>query len=147
MIAEWDRKKKELDDKFEHRKQIGAEEVQPWDPTKPKSNLNQEMEEGKSNFDEEIEESSELMEINQRIAEIDQMEQVYLKEYYALVEKDKEEGKDFNRLRHDSMVNAQLDFAYERKLEQAEIERTKRKQNESGIKPAKINQEDKKVED
>ena len=87
------------------------------------------------------------MEINQRIAEIDQMEQVYLKEYYALVEKDKEEGKDFNRLRHDSMVNAQLDFAYERKLEQAEIERTKRKQNESGIKPAKINQEDKKVED
>ena len=42
------------------------------------------------------------------------MEKEYLKEYYVLVEKDKADGKDFNKLRHDIMVDAQDKFRYMR---------------------------------
>ena len=55
------------------------------------------------------------MEVDETLVEIERMEQEYLKEYEALVEKDKADGKDFNKLRHDIMVDAQDTFAYMRK--------------------------------
>ena len=44
------------------------------------------------------------------------MEQIYLKEYYALVDKDKADGKDFNKLREQSMMVQQYHFEYQRQL-------------------------------
>ena len=63
----------------------------------------------------EDEEITALVEIDETLAEIDRMEQDYLKEYYILVEKDKADGKDFNKLRHDIMVDAQDRFRFMRK--------------------------------
>ena len=39
------------------------------------------------------------------------MEQEYLREYYMIQDRDKAAGKDFNKVAHDEMVLAQLDFA------------------------------------
>ena len=85
--------------------------MQSWDPSKPKSEQNQ-LEEKKG--DEVEEEITALVEVNETLIEIDRMEKEYLKEYYALVEKDKADGKDFNKLRHDIMVDAQDKFRYMR---------------------------------
>ena len=45
-----------------------------------------------------------MVPVSPEIAEINEMEQIYLKEYYALVDKDKADGKDFNKLREQSMM-------------------------------------------
>ena len=52
------------------------------------------------------------------LSAIEDREQEYLREYYMIVEKDKVAGKDFNKVAHDEMVRAQLDFAQMRKFEQ-----------------------------
>ena len=99
MIEEWNAKKKELDE------QLGREQledgVESWDPSKPKGNQLEEKKGG-----EEDEEITALVEVDETIVEINRMEEEYLKEYEALVEKDKADGKDFNKLRHDIMVDA-----------------------------------------
>ena len=64
---------------------------------------------------EEDEEITALVEVDETIVEINRMEEEYLKEYEALVDKDKADGKDFNKLRHDIMVDASDTFAYMRK--------------------------------
>ena len=60
------------------------------------------------------------------------MEQEYLKEYYYLVEKDKADGKDFNKIRHDEMMSMQFEFAHRRKQEkqrfQDQMRRKKRQE-------------------
>ena len=55
---------------------------------------------------EEDEEITALVLVDETLVEIDRMEEEYLKEYEVLVAKDKGDGKDFNKLRHDLMVDA-----------------------------------------
>ena len=57
-----------------------------------------------------------MVPVSPEIAEINEMEQIYLKEYYALVDKDKADGKDFNKLREQSMMVQQYHFEYQRQL-------------------------------
>ena len=53
---------------------------------------------------------------------IDKLEQEYLAEYYMLKERDKADGKDFNKVAHDAMVRAQHHFTMLRKLEEQNYE-------------------------
>jgi len=108
---EWDKKEQLLIAEYERQKRLnqteepaqveeGEQNVQSWDPSKGK--------------DDEGEVAV--------VSEIDQIEQEYLKEYYDLVEKDKAAGKDFNKLRHDQMMDYQFEFALARKEEKQRYE-------------------------
>ena len=60
-----------------------------------------------------------------------------------IAEKDKAAGKDFNKVVHDEMVRAQLDFAELRKIEKANYEEAlyqKRRQERETVTIAPIKQ-------
>ncbi len=84
IIEEWDRKRKQLNQQFEHREQLSSP-VESWKP-----------------------EENQIVEVS----EVDQMEKAYNQEYDLLVEKDKAEGKDFNWLAFEEMKKAQYFFKF-----------------------------------
>lgn len=83
-LREWNARKEELDSKYEERKLLGKDKdeqtVEAWDPSKTKDN--------------EIIEQKAMV----HMTEIDLMERDWMREYDELLRKDKEAGKDFNRL-------------------------------------------------
>eukprot|EP00347_Sterkiella_histriomuscorum_P001917 403370172 len=120
MIEDYQRKKKQLEEKYEKEKFQLLEQgdqmfkLENWVPgTKPSSFY----ENGKQ--DNQLVEvgTSEIMEVN----EIDMLERMFFEEYKMISEKDKDRNKDFNRLAYEEMKLAKYYFNYlrtQQKLQQ-----------------------------
>ena len=129
MIEAWEQRKKELDEQEPELRQVIAGDVQEWDPSKPKPDLVAEQEaasQQQSTKDLVPVADDEDGQLSAALSAIEDREQEYLREYYLIVEKDKVAGKDFNKVAHDEMVRAQLDFAQMRKFEQERHEQALR---------------------
>lgn len=75
------------------------------------------------------------------ISAIDRMEQEYLHEYYLLKEKDKNAGKDLNKVAHDEMVRMQHHFSMLRKIEKQNFaEMMARKKREETLTVAPVSE-------
>lgn len=96
FIKEWQARKLELDQQFEERKQL-TNETESWKPTAEKP----------------VEESSAI----EVMTNIDIIEREYLTEYDLIIQKDKEDGKDFNMLAYNDLKRAQYYFKYLRESE------------------------------